>query len=111
MRPASGWIRPWGFRESRALGYSIVLGSAYVSDPARPPPAYMRWALVRMARPGAIIVLHVGPGRDRTPQVLPEVIRGIRARGLRFVTVSQLASRHGRERPAITHGPSSRRPL
>ena len=93
MRPASGWIRPWGIRESAALGYVIVLGSAYVSDPARPPRAYMRWALTRMARPGAIIVLHVGPGRERTPEVLPAIIQGVRAKGLRFVTVSQLSTR------------------
>ncbi len=93
MRPASGWIRPWGIRVSAALGYAVVLGSAYVSDPARPPRAYMRWALTRMARPGAIIVLHVGPGRERTPEVLPAIIRGIQAKGLQFVTVSQLSSR------------------
>jgi peptidoglycan/xylan/chitin deacetylase (PgdA/CDA1 family) len=93
MRPASGWIRPWGIRQSAALGYTIVLGSAYASDPARPPSAYLRWALTRMARPGGIIVLHVGRGRKRTPEVLPAIIRGIRAKGLRFVTVSQLSSR------------------
>ncbi len=92
MRPASGWIRPWGIRQSAALGYAVVLGSAYANDPARPPSAYLRWALTRMARPGAILVLHVGPGRERTPEVLPAIIRGVRAKGLQFVTVSQLSS-------------------
>ena len=93
MRPASGWVRPWAPAEARRLGYRIVLGSAYAGDPAGPPRAYMRWALTRMARPGAILVLHVGPGREATAEILPALIRGVRAKGLEFVTVGRLLAR------------------
>jgi peptidoglycan/xylan/chitin deacetylase (PgdA/CDA1 family) len=93
MRPASGWFRRWAPDELRAHGYRLVLGSAYATDTWRPPPAYLRWALTRMARPGAILVMHVGPGRWRTPAVLADVIRGVRAKGLEFATVGELITR------------------
>lgn len=91
-RPASGWFRWWMLDVAREDGYTLVLGSAYASDPARPPRWYLRWALVRMARPGAILVLHVGPGRGRTADVLPALIRGVREKGLRFVTLGELVA-------------------
>jgi peptidoglycan/xylan/chitin deacetylase (PgdA/CDA1 family) len=91
-RPASGWFRGSTLDVAREAGYTPVLGSAYASDPAGPPRWYLRWALVRMARPGAIVVLHVGPGRGRTADVLPALIRGVREKGLRFVTLGELAA-------------------
>ena len=93
MRPASGWFRPWAPDELRAHGYRLVLGSAYATDTLGPPPAYLCWALTRMAVPGAILVLHVGPGRWRTPAVHRELIRGVRAKGLEFATVGELVAR------------------
>jgi peptidoglycan/xylan/chitin deacetylase (PgdA/CDA1 family) len=90
LRPASGWFRAWAPSEAARLGYRLVLGSAYASDPMRPPRSYVCWALARMARPGAILVLHVGPGRHLTPDVLPELITRIRTRGLEFVTLDGL---------------------
>ncbi|MGH7720328.1 MAG: polysaccharide deacetylase family protein [Gemmatimonadaceae bacterium] len=102
LRPASGWFRGWARREAREMGFTLVLGSAYTSDPAKPPSTYMRWALTRMARPGTIIVLHVGRDRDRTATVLPDLIRGVRAKGLEFVTVSELLRRRMRS----SSGPS-----
>ncbi|MGE5358325.1 MAG: polysaccharide deacetylase family protein [Bacteroidales bacterium] len=89
-RPASGWFRPWAFAEAAQLEYRTVLGSAYASDPLRPPPRYIRWALARMARPGAILVLHVGTGREATPAVLPLLIADVRAKGLEFVRLDDL---------------------
>ena len=93
MRPASGWFRSWAPDELRAHGYRLVLGSAYATDTLGPPPAYLRWALTRMAVPGAILVLHVGPGRWRTPAVLADLIRDVRAKGLEFATVGELVAR------------------
>lgn len=93
FRPASGWFRLWVLDEASQLGYQLVLGSAYTNDPLKPPTAYMRWALTNMARPGAIIVLHVGLGRSHTLAVLPDLIRDINAKGLHFVTLDALLSK------------------
>ncbi len=94
-RPASGWVRPWVPAEARRLGYRTVLGSAYTSDPIRPPGWYIRWALARMARSGAILILHVGATRDLTPAVLPGLIADVRAKGLEFVDLSELLANQG----------------
>jgi peptidoglycan/xylan/chitin deacetylase (PgdA/CDA1 family) len=45
------------------------------------------------ARPGAIVLMHDGGGpRDQTVAALPRIVRGLRARGYRLVTVPQLLS-------------------
>lgn len=90
MRPASGWIRGSQIRSAASDRYTVVLGSAYCSDWLGPPDPYISWAMVRMCQPGAILILHVGPGRDRTPRVLPSVIVGVRSRGLEFVPLRSL---------------------
>ncbi|MEX1186238.1 MAG: polysaccharide deacetylase family protein [Gemmatimonadaceae bacterium] len=90
LRPASGWIRPSSADWTRRKGYRIILGSVYANDPLKPPPQYLTWAIVRMAQRGDIVVLHVGAGRERTAEALPGMIKGLRAKGLRFVRLSEL---------------------
>ena len=74
------------------LDHKLVLGSVYASDARRPPKAYLRWAISRMSRPGAIIILHVGPGRTHTIDILPDIAHRIHAKGLKFVTLDELMS-------------------
>lgn len=46
---------------------------------------------VQQARPGSIIVLHVMDAqKPQTLNALPEIIQGLKKRGFRFVTVSEL---------------------
>jgi peptidoglycan-N-acetylglucosamine deacetylase len=46
---------------------------------------------IAQVQPGSIILLHVMyEGREKTRQALPEVIRGLKEKGYRFVTVSEL---------------------
>lgn len=90
LRPASGWIRPSSAAWARRNGYRIILGSVYANDPLKPPSPYLIWAIVKMARSGDIVVLHVGAGRERTADALPRIIKGLRAKGLRFVPLSEL---------------------
>jgi peptidoglycan/xylan/chitin deacetylase (PgdA/CDA1 family) len=46
---------------------------------------------LREARPGSIILLHVmAASRETSREALPEIIRGLREQGYRFVTVSEL---------------------
>lgn len=64
-------------------------------DPATPADAIAR-NVVAGAHPGAIVLLHDGglgggePDRERTVRALPEIIRGLRARGYRLVTVPEI---------------------
>lgn len=91
FRPGSGWIRPAQLDLVIRRGYTCVLGSAYGYDPQRPPAAYIRWAVARNLRPGAIVVLHdAGGDRANTVAALPGILEAGRAKGLRFVTVSDL---------------------
>lgn len=91
VRPASGFIRA---EQRRLLGernYQIVIGSAYTSDATYPPASYMKWALKQMLEPGRIVILHDGrKHRQRTVEVLPDVLDAAARLGLSAVTVSQL---------------------
>lgn len=57
---------------------------------ARDPRVLARQVLAE-ARPGAIVLMHDGGGnRTVTGRALPSIVRGLRRRGYRMVTVSQL---------------------
>ena len=91
FRPGGGWIRPAQLDLAIQRGYTCVLGSAYAYDPKRPPTSYIRWAITKNLRPGAIVVLHDSGGdRSHTVAALPGILDAGRAKGLRFVTVSEL---------------------
>jgi peptidoglycan/xylan/chitin deacetylase (PgdA/CDA1 family) len=49
------------------------------------------------ARPGSIVVFHINGNGVYTKQALPRIIRRLRARGLRFVRVSELLALEGAE--------------
>lgn len=91
VRPASGFIRAEQRRLLDERGYQIVIGSAYTSDATNPPVAYMKWALKQMLEPGRIVILHDGrKHRQRTVDVLPDLLDEASRLGLRAVTVSEL---------------------
>jgi peptidoglycan/xylan/chitin deacetylase (PgdA/CDA1 family) len=53
-------------------------------------------AVLRQARPGSIILMHVMYRANRVArEALPLILRGLRDRGLRVVTVGELLRRHG----------------
>jgi peptidoglycan/xylan/chitin deacetylase (PgdA/CDA1 family) len=53
---------------------------------------------VHRARPGSIIVMHDGGHHPQTAKALPGIIRGLQARHLRLVTVTDLLGGHFRYR-------------
>lgn len=60
--------------------------SEVASDPVR-----IAAHVLANVRPGSIVLLHVMAGsRENTRAALPQIIDGLRARGYRFVTVSEL---------------------
>ena len=80
-------------REARALGMNTVQWSVDSRDWTG-HTARASWARVRaLSHPGAVVLFHDG-GRHagKTLAALPHVIRSLRARGYRFVTVPALLS-------------------
>ena len=79
------------------LGYLIVGLRIDPDDWKKPPPQYIiDKTLARLAdngpTAGQVVLLHdAGGDRSHTVEALPGLIDGIRARGLRLVTVDQLA--------------------
>jgi peptidoglycan-N-acetylglucosamine deacetylase len=57
-----------------ALDYRCVLASVYALDTRVPSPSWIVEAIVRRAHPGAIIVLHEGPGRARVAAIVDEIL-------------------------------------
>jgi peptidoglycan/xylan/chitin deacetylase (PgdA/CDA1 family) len=91
FRPPYGFRDPAIDRESRRLGMVDVLWSLDSGDSYPAPGASARrivGKLARFVRPGSIVLLH--ENRLQTLDALPAVLRGLRARGLRSVTVPEL---------------------
>jgi peptidoglycan/xylan/chitin deacetylase (PgdA/CDA1 family) len=91
FRPPYGSFNPTTFRELASMGMLMVLWSSDTNDYQQPGvPAIVQRAL-EGAHPGAIILMHDGGGtRAQTVEALPQIIRDLRARGYRLVTVPQL---------------------
>jgi len=51
--------------------------------------------VVGKARPGSIIIFHINGRGHKTAQALPVILRELRARGFRFVQLSELMATHG----------------
>ena len=72
-----------------AIGWDVVSGDAFESD-----PAVIVRNVLEHTQPGAIIVMHVNgaPHAPGTASALRTLIPALRARGLRFVTLHELLS-------------------
>jgi peptidoglycan/xylan/chitin deacetylase (PgdA/CDA1 family) len=102
--PAPTLFRPpfgkklWGLPSAaRRQGYRMVMID--VEEPETKDPAAYSERLVREAKPGSILLMHLmyrpnGTARD----ALPRVIRGLRARGFRIVPVGELLAAAGGDR-------------
>lgn len=92
------WFRPpFGEVDARIAGEAAAVGLGTINfDVASgdPAPGMTRARLVHAVlanvRPGSIVVLHANHRRFATADALPEIIDGLRAKGLELVTVSRL---------------------
>jgi peptidoglycan-N-acetylglucosamine deacetylase len=91
FRPPYGSYDATTMRELHALHLLMILWSVDTEDYLQPGvSAIVRRALAG-AHPGAIILMHdAGGTRTQTIAALPTIIRTLRARGYRLVTVPQL---------------------
>ena len=75
----------------RARGLSTVTWDVVSGDPSKKTTkAGMIRNVVDHARPGSIVIFHINGRGWRTAEALPEILSGLRARGLRFVSLAAL---------------------
>lgn len=76
---------------ARSLGLATILWEVDPSDYTLPGVSTIEQRVLSQVRPGSIILSHDGGGpRQETLQAYPYIIRRLRERGYRFVTVPQL---------------------
>jgi peptidoglycan-N-acetylglucosamine deacetylase len=90
FRPPFGLVDPSVSSAARRAGLETVLWSTDSEDDHHPGVAAIRATTLAGAGPGAIVLMHDGGHHPQTVRALPSVIRGLRARGLRLVTVTAL---------------------
>jgi peptidoglycan/xylan/chitin deacetylase (PgdA/CDA1 family) len=106
MRPPYGALtqrqRRWIHDE---FGYKTIMWSVDPLDWKKPGPSVVTQRIVSGAAPGAIILAHdIHP---QTVRAMPETLDQLRARGFKFVTVSELLAM---ERPRVSHQISAAAP-
>ena len=78
-------------RRTRALGMTSVLWSVDPLDWRQPGSGSIVSRVVSGSGRGAIILSHDGGGpRGQTLSALPKIVRSLRRKGYRFVTVDEL---------------------
>jgi peptidoglycan-N-acetylglucosamine deacetylase len=91
FRPPYGSYDATTMRELHKLHLLMILWSVDTDDYLQPGVATIVQRALVGAHPGAIILMHdAGGTRTQTIEALPTIIRRLRARGYRLVTVPQL---------------------
>lgn len=95
FRPPSGAYDASVVHTARSLGLATILWNVDPSDYAHPGVSAIVQRVLAQARPGSIILSHDGGGpRGQTLTAYPLIIKALRARGYRFVTVPELLGFH-----------------
>ncbi len=91
FRPPYGSFNATTFRELHSLHLLMVLWSTDTADYTKPGAAAIVQSALAGAHPGAIILMHdAGGDRSETIAALPAIVKGLRKRGLRPVTIPRL---------------------
>jgi peptidoglycan-N-acetylglucosamine deacetylase len=91
FRPPGGALNSRVVGDAHALGMTTVVWDVDPRDWSTPGAGAIYSRVVGATRPGSIVVMHDGGGnRSQTVAALPKIIRTLRGRGYRFVTVTKL---------------------
>jgi peptidoglycan/xylan/chitin deacetylase (PgdA/CDA1 family) len=90
FRPPYGLLDGRVTAAARRNRLELVLWSLDSHDDRHPGVARIRANVLSKAAPGEIVLMHDGGHHPETIQALPGVIRGLRSRGFRLVTVTEL---------------------
>jgi chitin deacetylase len=93
FRAPGGGLSPTVIAEARKLHEDVVGWGIDTGDWRRPPAWRIVSRVLNNAESGAVVLMHDGGGdRSATIAALPTVIRKLRARGYRFVTLDDMAA-------------------
>ena len=101
---------PYGEYDQRVVRIAASLGLTTIEydlaagdpDPHATKERLIEWVL-REARPGSIVVMHINHIKFHTAEALPGIIQGLRARGFELVTVGELLRpSHGNEMAQVS---------
>ena len=91
FRPPGGAFNSRVVGDARDLGMTTVMWNVDPRDWSRPGSDAIYSRVVSATRPGSIVLMHDGGGdRSQTVAALPRIIKTLRGRGYRLVTVSKL---------------------
>ena len=91
-------------RMASELGLSVVEWDVLSGDPDRHVTAQrLEQTVLNRTRPGSIIIMHMNGRGWHTAEALPVIIRGLRQKGYRFVTVSDLPRLSNASSPRAQH--------
>jgi peptidoglycan/xylan/chitin deacetylase (PgdA/CDA1 family) len=88
FRPPGGGFDVRTLSTAKAAGYRMVLWTVLPRDHERPPPEIIRKRVLADVSDGGVILLHSGV--ESTVRALPDLLRELRERGYRCVTVGEL---------------------
>ncbi|MDB4939620.1 MAG: polysaccharide deacetylase [Candidatus Doudnabacteria bacterium] len=98
-RPPFGFRSPWAFGAARAAKLITVTWNDLTQDYSAKSDSVIVSYIEKFARPGGVIVLHDGSGakhgvdHPNMLKALPQIIENLKAKGYKFVTVSELYDR------------------
>lgn len=90
FRPPYGELDRKEKAAALADGLDLVFWTLDSEDDRHPGVEPIRARVVRRAKPGSIVLLHDGGHHPETVEALPGIVAGLKARGFRLVTVTEL---------------------
>lgn len=95
FRPPKGFLNYKVLTLAQIEGYTLVFWTVSADHKDAPTPQAMAKRVLKFVHPGAIILMHDGriPSRWKDVKALPLIIEGLKKRGYKFVTVSELFKR------------------
>jgi peptidoglycan/xylan/chitin deacetylase (PgdA/CDA1 family) len=97
FRPPGGDYNVKVAEVSEALGYTMVLWTSDPGDYASPGVTKIEDRLATTIHPGGIILLH--DGIEQTIDLLPHLIKTLKAEGYKFVTIDQMMKDRASAKP------------
>jgi len=91
FRPPKGIIKPESFKMLSDAGFITILWSIGIENSKAATPELMAQRVLENIKPGDIILLHDGRlDRTKTVQALPILLKGLKQKGYRAITVGEL---------------------
>ncbi|MCS7187906.1 MAG: polysaccharide deacetylase family protein [Armatimonadota bacterium] len=95
FRPPKGFLNYKVLTLAQLKGYNIVFWTVSADHKNASTPRTMARRVLKLVHPCAIVLMHDGriPSRWKDVKALPMIIEGLRKRGYKFVTISELFKR------------------